>query len=291
MDSVPLYRLLALLNLKIKSSFKVLYYLNFEIVFGSVACSFFLSQIYQQDISKLALLSLGLGVFTIYLTDHLLDTVRYKINLGSPKKQWVLNHQKWLFFLLGILALVQCFLLCFLPLVILKYGVILVILVACYFLITRYVPLLKEFGASLLYCLGILAPFFNEPFIPEFLMNPGPWLSIGFLVLSNILLCSLHDSNTDRQNHENTLAVTLGKRAIKLMIYSLLSLMAIVILVQYYSSKLNTLALFIYLSMLALFIIIMFFWEKNPKHFISRFYLDGVLILPALVLFKTLRDL
>src|SRR6218665_3126042 len=135
--------------------------LSLDVAGGAVVCALFFARLFGVTILPQGLLSLGLAVWIIYTTDHLLDAWRLKKEASTMRHRFHQRHFRVLFILLCVASSVELVLILFLRKSVFYGGLYLSGGVIFYILINRWLKYFKEVTAALLYSAGVLLPVFS----------------------------------------------------------------------------------------------------------------------------------
>ncbi|MGB1037050.1 MAG: hypothetical protein ACPGYY_00250 [Bacteroidia bacterium] len=262
------------------------------VALGSFSTFLFVSQIYKVDPNYIIASGLALGVWFIYTLDHLLDGIKLKGDVASPRHREHFEKKK---VIVGLLILVAAVLLIlatrvpkdYYPVVQILFG-----LTVAHFLINYLVPenlkrkvFLKEVFIALVVTIG----FVFTPFIEvSFKHQTDQWMHLFFIFclinLSNLLLFSAYDRNQDKLSQVLSIAQLHSKKTIRFII--VLCLVTSVLLVGFYTVQ-HELKLMDSLILLAMqtTLALMTFWEsffsKGDRY---RFWGDFIYVYPLFVL-------
>jgi 4-hydroxybenzoate polyprenyltransferase len=191
--------------------FKLVNVLSLDIVAGSIVSALFFSRLFDVNVLPYGLAALGLTVWLIYTTDHLLDA-RSITGEASTLRHWF--HQKYstpLMICVAIGLLVDAVLVFYIRPPVFKWGVILSLTVAAYLVVQRYLKFLKEIVIATLYTCGVLLPSITVTnLIPEVVH----WIIIfqfAMLALTNLLIFSWFDNELDWKHNQHSFVTFFGK--------------------------------------------------------------------------------
>jgi hypothetical protein len=190
--------------------------LSLDITAGACVCTLFIAKFLKVALPVSCVLALGICIWLIYTTDHLIDAWRIKHQAHSARHYF---HQKYfktitVFFLL--FALGSASLLFALPKEVIQWGIVLILLVGAYFLLLFYLrPTLlfqKELAAAILYTGGIfLAPvsLSEQPFTESLLII---FIQFLFIALINLITFSLFEKEVDQADGHSSLVKLTGTK-------------------------------------------------------------------------------
>ena len=206
-------------------TFRILNALSIDVALGASIICLFLASLLQISLSLVTLLSLSATVWLIYTIDHLVDA--RKIQHPSHTFRHAL-HQKYLKTitrLAAFVALGQAFLLFFLPVNTLLWGIFLLFVVIGYFLILWSMQFNKIYHKELLiaivYTSGIFLPIltlknsltFDDVFL---------FCQVFMLALANLLLFSLIEVQSDSADKQPSLVLLIGRFNTRCIVVALL---------------------------------------------------------------------
>jgi hypothetical protein len=251
--------------------------ISLDVVLGAVCCSLFFSKILQQPLRPLPLAILALTVWCVYTFDHLRDGIRLNRQPSALRHGFHRSHFSILKTLLGIGTLANLLLAIFLPVPILATGFIIGALVGLYLLLHHRMRWAKEIFISILYTVGILAPFLPYESIDssEFCLI----LCFVMIAFLNLVIFSWFDHDKDMRDGHNSIATILGKRRCSYVVWIVFIGISALLLQQ--GVSLSTLILF---GMALAHILIFAFHQFFA--FDDRFRLVGeaIFYLPAIYL-------
>ncbi len=192
--------------------------LSIDIVAGAViGCAFF-ADILGVTVLPYGFIILGLTVWIIYTSDHLLDVWR-KTQPAATRRH--LFHQQHFYMLLTPLLLslvVVGIQVAFIRKQVLIGGLILSAIVGLYFILQKNLKYSKEFIVAVLYSGGVLmAPLsiLQRPLAP---FEMCLIFQFFLTALINLLLFSWFDRKSDVQDHHPSFTVAFGDRATRLLL-------------------------------------------------------------------------
>lgn len=188
-------------------------------------CAAFFSRILQVQLRPYGLASLGLTVWMIYTTDHLLDAWKLKRAAASVRHRFHQDNFRKLLIVMIVASLFDLLLVFFVRKPILNWGMGLSAIVLLYLLLQRWLVVFKELVVSLLYSAGILLPAMSLTMMP--VSTPEIILIGGFTLTAfiNLILFSWYDWEQDLVDHHFSLVTKLGRDRVK-------SILIILFLVQ-----------------------------------------------------------
>ncbi|GHN00466.1 hypothetical protein WSM22_19550 [Cytophagales bacterium WSM2-2] len=193
--------------------YRLLNILSLDIVAGAVICASFFSRIFDITILPYGLISLGLTVWIIYTTDHLLDARKVKQLASTERHRFHQRHFNLLLVLLTIAIIVDIIQLLFIRKAVFMEGLVLASIVVLYFALQRQLQSLKELFGALLYSGGVLL-------IPlslrnEVISSSQMILIVQFILTAfiNLLIFSWFDRRYDEQDNRTSFTTMMGEKA------------------------------------------------------------------------------
>ncbi len=191
---------------------------------GAVVCCAFFAHILGVSLLPHAFIALGLTVWIIYTTDHLLDAHRISAGGSRASTERHRYHQKH-FSTLLVLVVSASFLVgmevFFLRKPVLYAGIGLAMLVLCYMFAHKRLKRAKELVGALLYTTGvIMAPMSLISYEPGMV----EWTLIGlfaFTALTNLLLFSWFGRKSDEIDNHPSFATTFGDQVTRKALFGL----------------------------------------------------------------------
>ena len=180
-----------------KRSLQIGHLLSLDVAIGAVCCATFFGQK-----NGITLLVLGINTWLLYLIDRLLD-VRQQPTLSTERHQFHRQNVRKIIILIGILAILDIFLLFFLPKEILKIGFLIGFSVLIYGLLIFYSKInfsvLKEISVTIIYTAAVSI---GRPVNLEL-------IGFGLVVLQSLLVFSRFEilENSAAQNIVSKLSI------------------------------------------------------------------------------------
>jgi len=217
-----------------RKSLKYIQYLSLDVVLGAIISSLFIAKLLNVSLGNSTLIGLGIAIWLIYTTDHLLDAKSIKGVATNPRHAF---HQKYFNIIASLSGIVFClgiWNIFSLPLETIKFGGILIFCVGIYFFTIRMVdrPSLwhKELSAALIYCFGVFAGPLS---LAEGISYSVILLFCQFLIIVtlNLLIFPIYEMETDKNDQMKSLAISVGLKTIHKIIKSLFILSLILALI------------------------------------------------------------
>jgi len=258
--------------------------LSIDIVAGVVICASFFARIFQVQIRPQGLIVLGLTVWIIYTTDHLLDAYKTKDVASTERHRFHQHNFLALVILLVIGIIVNTILVFFIRVPVFQWGLLLIGIVLVYLLFQKHLLFFKEFIAAILYSSGIMLPslvvatlhidFFTSALIVQFFITA--WF--------NLILFSWFDEDHDIQDKHNSFVTTVGRDRARLFLLFLFSVNVVIFIMQIILGTPWMFPLIILMAMntILLFILLKKKWFAVDDRF--RLLGDSIFLLPILFL-------
>ena len=204
-------------------------YLSLDVACGAMICAAFFARILHVTLRPYGLASLGLTVWIIYTTDHLLDVKRLNHEASSQRHRFhQINFRQLLIALLAA-ALVDLLLVFFVRKPILNWGMSLSVVVLLYLLLQRSLVVFKELIVSLLYAAGILLPALS---LTMKLISASEIILIAIFMQTafiNLVLFSWYDLEQDLTDKHFSLVTYLGRSLVKNILIVLFSVQTVLL--------------------------------------------------------------
>ena len=216
---------------KLFQFYRLLNLLSLDIAAGAVVGALFFAKIFNVHMLPYGQASLGLTVWVIYTTDHLLDARNLKRLASTERHRFHQRNFNALTIALVLAIIIDVILIFFIWKPLFMGGLVLSAIVASYFFIQRYLQLTKEFFGALLYSGGVLL----APLSLTLQVLTAPYLVLiiqfFFIALINLLLFSCFDREADQQDGHRSFANAAGEEA---LIKTIILLVSAVISISVY---------------------------------------------------------
>jgi len=199
--------------------------LSLDVVAGSVlGCAFF-AQLFGVNLYVHAYISLGLIVWIIYTTDHLLDAKRSEHEPSTARHRFHRTYRKSLTIAVVVAGALVALEALYVRKPVLFAGISVALLVIGYLLVQANLKFAKELSGAFLYTLGLTAGPWS--LLERGLLTPEIILVVlyGMTALINLLLFSLIDRETDLKDNHVSFATVFGNGSTLLMIAACFSFM------------------------------------------------------------------
>jgi hypothetical protein len=261
----------------LRKALHLFHQLHFDIALGAVGSSYWLGLLLGNSLSMEIALTLGLAVWVIYLSDHLLDAHRYA-HRSMNRYGFYLKNRKWLLaaIVLGLLAGIYPALQ--LPEYIFTYGLGIGAMVLFYLGVVQLFPyfsrLFKELWVALLYACGIGLPYFALPDNSELYLL---MLWVFFLALCTLLMYSIIEEPDDIAMGLPSLAKTVGASRLLKLHDTLLAFVFVLLLYGFY-----TFQSILWLLPAGVMFILALILRKYSSTFRHRCLGEGIFLMPWL---------
>lgn len=268
--------------------YKYLKIYSIDIALGAVVGAWFFSQIIIVDLHWYIYLVIGLTVWSIYTTDHLIDAKKLGDRQGPER---YLYHRKYFYpaLILVIVAisvslLVSLFLL---PDELIIHGFILGGVVILYFFFRLLLPSVfagfKELIAAIVYTAGIALPawFYMYSFNFYFVVAG---LQYFCLVFANLLICAIWDESWDKVHSYNSMAISFGEKFIKGIIFSLIIISTLSAAIGFFLYSGHELKIQIIILLMNAGLLVAYFSGRKFKEHMQRLIIDSIFFIPLLLL-------
>lgn len=236
--------------------------LSLDVAAGAVICAAFFARIFEVTILFYGLLSLGLTVWIIYTADHLLDAYKTQKIASTNRHRFHQKYFKILLIIVLVAALADGAQLFYIRRSVFIGGLLLACIVVIYFIVQRRLKFLKEIFGAVLYTGGVL--LIPVSLKDEALTVPQV-IFIGQLFLTaitNLFLFSWFDQAPDERDNHQSFTTVFGEGATQNAIIFMVSLNAILEIVQLSLTK------FLFAEMIMILMnVILFVIFRNRKYF------------------------
>ena len=222
-SEIPTINNKELLNIGLLQKLSIL---SIDVVIGSLFCGVLVVKLLRIDLGFSWWFVLPISVWIIYTLDHIIDGYKLKENVHTSRHYFHFQYFKPLIYILLIVAVINLILvLFFLEKQIVIFGVIAAFITGLYlfgvyvFRKKRSWFFQKELFVAIVYTIGIWG---GPASLIAFNLLPFQWLCLivfFILVFTDLLIFSLYESEADRLDGHNTLALNLGKKGIEKLIF------------------------------------------------------------------------
>lgn len=256
---------------------------------GAVITSLFIADYLKAKVPGVAAITLFLAVLAIYNFDHLMDARRVSAKAKTSRHRFYQLHQRalsiyQLLLMLGLITIIW-----YLPVDILRAGLVLALLTGIYFILLFFVfPgrfAVKELMIAIVYSSALfLAPIYSLDAIGANTPLLVLWIEILLLALANTLIFAWYDHEVDLEEGHSSLASNLLRTTIyKLVIGLLITLFIISGSSLLKGESLIHQGLILLMALILLISLLANGWlQKNDRY---RIVGDAVFLLPIIILF------
>lgn len=263
---------------RIFRAYRILNHLSVDVATGAMVGAWFFAHVFNAAVDFSSLVVLGLSVWIIYTTDHLLDVRR----LGSTAATWRHQfHQKHFNVLLAVMmvaAVLNVILILQLPPTVIRSGLFLGAGIGIYLLLQRHLSFMKEFSGALFYTVGVVllawASVHKNMALPHYI------LILHFLITAwvNLLLFSWFDRQQDARDKHISFIIIWGERNARIFMICLFLVCIVITAIQIPWPFVK--AALIFFIMDVWLISLLLFPQYFAKHDRFRFVGDAVFFLP-----------
>jgi 4-hydroxybenzoate polyprenyltransferase len=256
--------------------------LSIDVALGAVCCAAWFAKGFQAQLRPYAYITLGLTVWAIYTTDHLIDASKIKHDASTHRHRFHQKHFKVLIACLVLAVIADFVLLFFIKLKVLYAGLALFLIVVVYLSVNRWLSFVKEFVIAAVYCSGVLLPALVQKEAP-LTVSDFLWIACFFFTtIINLILFSGYDIHSDRADSNNSFVLTFGEVSTRKVLIVLFSLQAVLIITLCGMSMWTAAAVMLAMNgtLLLLFSKPTLFGEFD----VHRLYGDVIFMFPAVLL-------
>jgi len=257
--------------------------LNLDVAAGAVISALFFSKQFLVSPHAPDVIVLGLTVWIIYTVDRLLDIRNLTGTAASERHKFHQHNQRLLWTLLLCIGLIVIFLIFYLSVAVLCNGIYLSGAVLLYILLQKYLKA-KEIVVAMLYTAGVLLPTWSMILVVIPLEGYLLIAQLFIVALSNLLLFSWFEYETDQQDGHSSIAIRWGK---KTTANFLLLLSAVNLFITLYLATQNPYFIPTILFLLMTLVLIVIFKFHSYFNLNSRYRLlgDAVFFIPLAGIF------
>lgn len=257
--------------------------LSFDIAVGAVAGACYFARILEVTVRPYALASLGLTVWIIYTTDHLLDARKIQGWASTERHRFHQRHFRILAAVVGVACILDFVMILFIRRVVLYGGFMMFAVVVAYLVLHRKLAWLKEVVAAVLYCAGVLLP---SLLVTHIMLQSADYVLFALFfvtALINLLMFSWFDREYDQADRHQSFVTLMGARRTFALLLVLFMLNAGLCACGLSTSGYSV-AFLIPLLMNGLLALILAFHGWFAQHDRFRLLGDAVFLLPFLYL-------
>jgi 4-hydroxybenzoate polyprenyltransferase len=273
--------------LQVKKAYRWVQAMSLDVVLGSGLLNLAIAKYYKVNLPLPVVVALMIAVWAIYTFDHLSDAKKINKVASTHRHRYHQQHYKLLKLLLLLAIFAGIAVTFLLPPVVVKWGIICTVCVVAYFLLLKLKFFwYKELFIAVCYTIGVfLGPLclslealnlFQLLLIPQILL----------LALSNLVIFSCFDYQTDKQDGHYSLALHLGLSRARKIAKGLVIIGLVLTAIMFFLAKLfitQEVQLFIFTMNLLLLILLL--KEKSfQQNNLYRMVGDGIFFIPILFL-------
>jgi len=200
------------------NTYRFLNLISIDVACGAMVGALFFAQIFQVHLLIYGICSLGITVWIIYTTDHLLDVRRLSREASTRRHQF---HQKYfglMSALLVVAILIDFYMIFHLRKAVFSWGIGLAIFVFFYLVFQRWMSPFKEIVAASLYSFGVFLPALSLQTGSVTIQNITLMILFGITALINLLLFSMFDKEKDANHAQQSFIILLGDRSTNVVV-------------------------------------------------------------------------
>jgi uncharacterized membrane protein len=266
---------------KVISLFRLFNMLSLDVAAGAVVSSLFFAHIVQASVTVYVTSELFLVVWIIYTADHLLDVINLKHTASTARHRFHQRNRKELQIALLLAISVGILLVFFLPLSIIKSGLVLFAFVLVYVILMKRLHAYKELIVAIVYVAGVALPALS---VANANLDMHLSMVIYFLLAwINLIVFSWYDKDTDKKDGHVSIATLLDDAKLRnLLLILFAGVLSISSIPIFYGSDFRIAILFVTMA-LPLFVLFLFkkFFSVNENF---RLIGDTVFLFPLFYL-------
>jgi hypothetical protein len=266
---------------KITALYRLFNILSLDIAAGAMISAMFFAKLLQVRILPYGLIALGLTVWIIYTADHLRDARSIGKQAASERHRFHQKHFKTLLYVMAAAIVVDAIIILFIRKQVFAWGLLLAALVMAYLIVQRYLKFLKEIFIALLYTGGVLLPSLSVTSLTITSFHIVLFIQFAFTALTNLLMFSWFDSETDTKDKLNSFVTVLGKPFAERCIWILLTANIALGIFLWLSSPYHQPVLVFWLMNAVLLLMFAFRHRVGPYY---RLPGDAVFLIPGICL-------
>ncbi len=289
-SEIPTINNKELLNIGLLQKLSIL---SIDVVIGALLCGGFVVKLLNSEPDFVWWIVLPISVWIIYTIDHLIDGYKLKDNAHTYRHYFHFRYIKPLIYAILILSVINLILvLFFMEKQIVIFGFIAAFLTGLYlggvYLFRKKGSWLfqKELFVAFVYTIGIWG---GPASLIDFYLQYHHWVClVGFfiLVLTDLLVFSFYESETDKLDGHNTLVLNLGRKRTAKLIFVNITIVFItsIGLIIFGQDQLVLAAAKIYLIMALIIAGLVVFQDRLRNHLLYRYIGELIFWLPGLAL-------
>lgn len=256
-------------------------WLSLDIVLGAIIFLSFLANLYQIDLSFQVYLALAIAIWQIYTIDHLIDA-RKSMHLDE-RRMFHRRHEHILIFVSGVLAVIGLINIYFLPIEIVRSGVILA--AACVFYMMMVYFFRKLWFKEVLIAVGYACGIFLSPFSMSHSIEAVDLvilLQLAVLAFVNLSIFSYYDQEKDKKGGFGSIVLLMEDKSLHIIRLLLLLVFGSCVFFLLFLSEKYAVIQLVYLVMTLLFFVLIRFHFYFRAHERFRILGDAVFFVPVL---------
>ena len=262
------------------------------VALGSFSSFLFFSKLYDKEPNLIVSMGLSLGVWAIYTLDHLLDGIKLSGKATTLRHQKHFENQSIMIWILALVSIFLAVLFFWIPTIYYELIYLLTFLTGLHFVINYLIPkslkkkiFLKEVFIAAVVTVGFVLTPYVEVSLKNIEQDCQHLLLIFFFInLSNLMLFSFYDKESDESAGTLSLAGFYSNRTLQTFIY--LSTISSGSFVAYayvmgFVSAISTIVFVAMLVTLGILNIRTDYFKKDDRY---RFYGDLIYVYPLFAL-------
>ncbi|HEX7013962.1 MAG TPA: hypothetical protein VF191_00525 [Cyclobacteriaceae bacterium] len=203
--------------------YRLLNSLSIDVAAGAVVCAMFLAEVLRSRPGSPALMMLGLTVWIIYSSDHLLDARRITTEAATYRHSFYQRHFGIMVVITAAAVVADCILAMRIRPAVFQAGLILAAPVAVYLVAQRFFVSVKELLGAILYTAGVSLPAYIFMGDRSVTVTQGGFVVAFFLIAwANLLVFSYFDCESDMKNAQTSFATRWGLQATRWAIFAVI---------------------------------------------------------------------
>ncbi len=263
--------------------YRLMNILSLDVVAGAIVSALFFTTIFSVDTPVYELIALALTVWIIYTTDHLADAKRIKHVASTERHRFHQQHFNTMLVILIVALLMDIGSILFINREVLRWGVVLVGIMAAFLIVQQWVPWIKELCIGSFYTCGVLLP--SITFIQRSLSTAHYLIILQFalVAISNLLLFSWLDRDTDRKDGLDSFLTMFGEKVTRACIWILTVIQLVLMTAGLIIGESIVPTLMVSAMGLCLFGILMS-GNTASNRYVSRLIGDAIFLIPVFYL-------
>lgn len=266
--------------------------LSLDIVIGALASGYFVTKLLDVELGFVWWIVLALSVWIIYTLDHLIDAYRLKNEAHTLRHKFHFQYRKEIIVTVFFTTIVNAVLvILLLDRAIIIFGLTLSVYTGLYLLMIflwgnkNFALMQKELFVGLIYAVGIWGGPMAVLKYQLTHLEVGFFISFFFLVLSDILVLSHYEVNSDDIDMHSNFVLRHGLRTYKVILYALLGFVfCFSVLVNFLLGEMVIYSTIYILMIVSMWILV---WLKPllERNYVYRWIIEMIFWLPGIALF------